>query len=299
MHIQNIRTQSLGYIYVVLAASLWAASGSVAKFLFHNGVTPFQLVQLRTTISTAVLFAWLLVRKRRLLAIERKDLACFILLGGALAVSQITYLYAISKIQVAAAILLQYQSPVLIAAYAVLFMRQRLAIVTVISVVGAIAGCYLMVGGYNMNLLHMNRAGIVSGLLSAVAFALYSVRSEYGMRTYTPWTVVFYSLLIAALIWNIFHPPLEAFTHDYSRSAWWGILFIGVFGTIFPFVLYTGGINLIRATHASITATLEPVMAGVIAYFFLGEIMELWQMAGAGLVIASILLLQIRHPFVK
>jgi len=34
-------------------------------------------------------------------------------------------------------------------------------------------------------------------------------------------------------------------------------------------------------------------MAGVIAYVFLGEMMEPWQIMGAGLVIASILLLQI------
>jgi len=34
-------------------------------------------------------------------------------------------------------------------------------------------------------------------------------------------------------------------------------------------------------------------MAGVIAYGFLGEVMEPWQIMGAGLVTTSILLLQI------
>jgi drug/metabolite transporter (DMT)-like permease len=33
-----------GYLYVVLAALMWALSGSSAKFLFNSGITPFQLV---------------------------------------------------------------------------------------------------------------------------------------------------------------------------------------------------------------------------------------------------------------
>lgn len=72
-------------------------------------------------------------------------------------------------------------------------------------------------------------------------------------------------------------------------------MFVGTFGTILSFGLYNEGIKRISSTHASITATLEPVMAGVIAYFFLGEIMEPWQIMGAGLVITSVVVLQIKQ----
>jgi drug/metabolite transporter (DMT)-like permease len=295
MHLQHTSSSIPGYIYIVLAAMLWAASGSVSKFLFNSGVTPFQLVQLRTTISAAVLFLWLLFRNREFLSIERKDLVYFSLLGIALAATQFTYLYAISKIHVAAAILLQYQAPVLIAAYAVLFARKKLTLFTIIAIIGAISGCYLMVGAYSLNILSMNKAGIISGLASAVAFAIYTVESEYGMRSYTPWAVLFYALLFAAIVWNIFYPPLGAFLQNYDDGAWWLILFVGTFGTILSFGLYNEGIKRISSTHASITATLEPVMAGVIAYFFLGEIMEPWQIMGAGLVITSVVVLQIKQ----
>jgi len=159
---------------------------------------------------------------------------------------------------------------------------------------GALIGCYLMVGAYNLDILDMNRQGIISGLFSAVTFAVYAVKSESCMRSYTPWTVVFYALLFAALIWNLLEPPLTAFTVAYSTASWWWIFFIGVFGTILPFGLYNEGINLILSTRASITATLEPVIAGAISFFFLGEVMGPLQIAGAGLVIGSIIILQIR-----
>jgi drug/metabolite transporter (DMT)-like permease len=295
MQIQEPRPSRLGYVYVVLAAGLWALSGPAAKHLFQGGMSPFELVQLRTTISSGMLFVWLVVRKRRLLCIARRDYLYFPLIGTMLAAMQFTYLYSISRIQVAVAVLLQYQAPALIAAYALLFDRRSLSVVTVVSVFGAAMGCYLMVGAYNLDLLQMNSAGIISGLASAVAFALYSVRSEYGMRSYTPWTVLFYGLLFSAVIWNVLHPPFSAFHVRYGAFAWRWILFIGLFGTVLPFGLYNEGIKRIGPTRASITATLEPVMAGVIAYGFLDEMMALWQVVGAGLVIASIVLLQMKQ----
>jgi drug/metabolite transporter (DMT)-like permease len=294
MKMPNKRTARLGYVYVVLAAVLWASSGSAAKFLFHSGVSPFQLVQLRATISGALLFLWLLAAKRSLLKIERKNLVDFFLLGSALAATQFTYLYTISRINVAPAILLQYQAPVLIAGHAMLFKHRRLSPFTLAALLGSITGCYLMVGAYRLEIFAINRHGIISGLICAFAFAIYSVKSEYSMRSYKPWTVVFYSLLAAAVIWNVLEPPLAAFTVTYSSVSWWWIFFICVFGTILPYGLYNEGINLILPTRASITATLEPVTAGVISFFFLGEVMGAVQVIGAGLVIASILILQIK-----
>jgi len=294
MQINNIHPTRLGYVYVVLAALLWASSGSAAKFLFLGGLSPFQLVQLRSTISAALLLLWLLAAKRSLLKIKRKDLVYFFLLGISLGATQFTYLYAISRINVAAAVLLQYQAPVLIAGYALLFKSRRLSPGTLAALLGAVTGCYLMVGAYSLNILNMNRYGILSGLACAFAFALYSVKSEYGMRSYTPWTVLFYALLFAAVIWNVLEPPLSAFSLKYSAVSWWWILFIAVFGTVIPYGLYNEGINLILPTRASITATLEPVIAGGISFLFLGEMMEPLQITGAGLVIASVLILQVR-----
>jgi drug/metabolite transporter (DMT)-like permease len=74
----------------------------------------------------------------------------------------------------------------------------------------------------------------------------------------------------------------------------WGlILFIGVCGTIVPFGLYFEGIKRIKPTHASITATLEPISAGVFAALFLGEVMVTLQIIGGLTVIFSIILLQL------
>ncbi len=293
---ESAKNYRWGYLYVVLSALMWGLSGSMAKFLFRSGISPYQLVQLRLSISAGGLFLWLLIRNPALLRIYRKDIFYFILFGTVgMAGVQFTYLFTISKINVAAAILLQYLAPIFIVLYSIVFMREKLEATTIIALVGATLGCYLVVGAYNVDILSMNLAGIISGILSAITFAWYSIHGEYGMRRYNPWTVLFFALLIGALVWNVLHPPLEAFMHAYSPIQWIWIIYIGVLGTLVPFGLYLEGINLIRSTRASITSTLEPITAGIISYIFLNEIMETLQITGGVIVIASIILLQLKQ----
>jgi len=283
---------STGYLCVVAAALLWALSGTVSKFLFQAGISPFQLVQLRTTIAAGILLLCLALRNPSLLRVPLKDLPGLIVLGLGLAIAQFTYLYAISKIQVAAAILLQYQAPIIIAAHALLSSREKLTPFTLVALLGSASGCYLVVGAYSLDLLAMNQAGIYSGLASAALFAWYSVSSENRMRAHSPWTVVFYALLFASVLWNILHPPLDAFLHPRSGLQWLCIFFVGTGGTILSFGLYNEGIFRIRPTRAGITATLEPMAAALLAWLFLKEFLAPLQMAGAVLVVGSIILLQ-------
>ena len=285
-----------GYLFATLAAVLWGVSGSAAKYLFIHGVTPYQLVQLRLTIAAIGLLLYLLLRRPALLRIDWRDIPYFAVFGCiGMAGVQFTYLFAISKINVAAAILLQYLAPAFIALHALLFFRDRLNPITLMALAGAFTGCYLVVGAYDLNIVALNRWGIVSGLLSAVGFAWYSIQGEYGMRRYSPWTVIFYAMFFGALTWNIFLEPLESFMHARSAALWGWILYIGVLGTLVPFGLFLESVNLIRATRASITATLEPIMAGVLSYCFLQETMAAWQLAGAGLVVLSIVALQLNQ----
>jgi drug/metabolite transporter (DMT)-like permease len=82
-------------------------------------------------------------------------------------------------------------------------------------------------------------------------------------------------------------------TRSYDATQWFWILFISIAGTAVSLGLYNKGLRMIRSTHASVTATLQPISAAVIAFLFLDEIMRPWQVVGVALVVASIILLQL------
>jgi drug/metabolite transporter (DMT)-like permease len=285
-----------GHLCVVAAAIMWASSGTAGKALFEGGMTPFELVQIRVTLSALLLAVALGASAKGLLRIRIKDLGYFLLLGGvSMAMVQGTYFYAISKIHVAAAILLQYMAPILVAFFSVCFWKERLTISKLAALLLAFSGCYLVVGGYNLQLVQMNRLGVMGGLAAAVCFAGYTLLGERGMHRYRPWTVLFYALAFSALTWHILYPPFHYMAAGFSLTQWAWILYITVVGTIFPFGLFFLGINYIRSTRASITATLEPISAGFMAFFLLGEAMELLQVVGGALVIGAIVLLQVQQ----
>ena len=287
-----------GYLYVILAATLWAVSGSSGKFLFRQGMSPMELVQLRLTMTTALLLGWLFLKDRTLLRIARRDIFYFMILGIAgMAMVQFLYFYSISKIHVAMAILLQYLAPTFIALHAVLVARERLKAKVVVALIGSTAGCYLVVGAYNFDILAISWTGIAAGVGSGVAYAWYTIHGERGMRRYDPSTVLFYAFLFAALFWNVALPPLQAFRNAHSPVEWGWISYSVVLGTVVPFGLYAHGVNLIRSTRACVTATLEPILAALVSYLFLGESLDLLQMTGGVLVIGSVIFLQVGREY--
>jgi drug/metabolite transporter (DMT)-like permease len=288
----RLSTTTRGYLYVTAAALLWATSGTAAKALFERGLSPFELVQARVTVAAVVLGAAYGLFAPRLFKIRARDLAYFLLLGGAaMAGVQFTYFFAISKIQVAAAILLEYLAPILIALYGVLFWQERMTVLKTLALALAVAGCFLVAGGYSLALLSMNRLGIAGGLAAAVCFAGYSLLGERVMHRYPPWTVLFYALLFAALTWHLLYAPFHYMTAGFAAIEWAGIVYIAFLGTIAPFGLFFLGINHIRATRASVTACLEPISAGVLAFFLLGERLEVPQVLGAALVVGAVALM--------
>ena len=73
---------------------------------------------------------------------------------------------------------------------------------------------------------------------------------------------------------------------------WLLVGFIVVVGTMITFSLLTGALRHIPATKASIIATLEPVIATVVAWLWLGETFGTAQLIGGAVVLTGIFLAQ-------
>jgi drug/metabolite transporter, DME family len=284
-----------GYLSVVCAALLWASCGTAGKALFNGGMDPLVLVQTRATFAPLILVVALLAWKPALLRIGRAEIPRFMLLGGVFtALMQLSYFMAISRIQVASAVLIQYLAPVLVAGYSMAFWKERVTLGKLTSLFLSIAGCFLVVGGYNLELISLNRAGILWAFLSALAFALTTLFSEKMMQRHHTVTSLAYGLSFAACTLNIVHTPLSIFSGTYTSGQWAALAYIVVFGTLAPFGLYLAGVNYIRSTRSIITATLEPISAAFMAFFLLGESLTPLQITGGIAVIAAVVLLQVQ-----
>jgi drug/metabolite transporter (DMT)-like permease len=296
------KTERSGYLYILIGATLWGVSSVVAKSLFVIGLPPAELVQIRLTLATLTLLLILLIFDRHRMIVSWKDLPYFFVLGFVgVAGVQFTYYYTISKIQVGPAVLIQYLSPVWIALYAFVFQKEPPTKTKITALFLALLGCYFTVGGYRLDLFKLNRIGIVSGLISSLFFSFYALYGEKGLKKYDPWTLILYGFGFGAVLYWLLISPMRMITEGYSFRIWVAFLYIAIFSTLIPFGLYLKGIERVRATRASITATWEPVVAGLTAYLVLGEVLSPLQVVGGFGVIAAIVLLQMakeRTPLV-
>lgn len=283
-----------GYLYILIGATFWGVSSVVAKSLFNTGLPPIELVFLRLTLATLSLFLFLLLFNRKKIIISIKDLPYFFILGLAGVVgTQFTYYYTISKLHVGPAILLQYLQPFWVSIYAFLFQREPITKGKIASLLLAVIGCYFVVGGYQFDLLRLNKAGIMSGVASSLFFTFYALYGEKGLKKYDAWTLILYGFGFATVFYWIIISPTKFITGGYTLNMWIAFIYIGIFATLLPFGFYFKGIERVRATRASITATWEPVVAGFAAYMVLGEVLYPLQVLGGIGVIAAVVLLQI------
>jgi drug/metabolite transporter (DMT)-like permease len=257
-------------------------------------VDPVVLAGARAFTAFAVLIVYLVLRRRDTLRISRRDLPFFVVFGVVgLAGVHFTYFKAISYTNVATAILLQYLAPVIVLIFSVIVLSQRVTWTLPTGVMLSILGCALVVGAIGGDGLAVSPEGIVWGLVSAVFFAAYSLMGRYAAPRFSPWTTLVYGLAFASIFWLLYlggpFGAADAFTTAASTAA---VLFIAVASTIIPFAAFLKALHYIDPTRATIVATLEPVIAGVVAYLVLGETFGTVQILGGFLVLGAIMLIQ-------
>jgi drug/metabolite transporter (DMT)-like permease len=282
---------------VVGAATLWGTSATLARFVFHDRmVSPFVVVELRLAFAVAVLGPWLFFRRRDALRVRREDWGYFVTLALAgVATVQGSYYYTISRLGVGLAILLQYLAPAIIVAWSVLRGRPASSR-TIASVLAAIAGTALLVGGVHATAAGARPLDWAVGFASAFFFAFYVVFSKRGLARYRPETVLFWTFTIAGLFWACVTPPWRIVAAHYDARLWGMFFALGMFSTLVPFTLFYRGLERMPAAEASVVATLEPVVALFSAWGFLGEALTPRQWMGAALVLAASVMASAQDP---
>jgi len=281
-----------GFILITAAATMWGVAGTAAKYLFNQRVSPFDLVEIRLTLSFVFLLFYLAAVNRPLLKISLADVPYFLIFGCfGVGMVQFTYLFAISQTNVATAVFLQYLYPILAALYGMVFLRERPDLYRLLALFLAVGGGFLIVRGNPGGGLTVSPAGLAGGLASAVAFAFYTIYGKKGLARFNSWTLQVYGFGVGALAWSLYIPPWQA-AAGHSTLTWLFFLYITIFATIIPFGLFFKGLNYLHPVKAGIISTLEPVVAAVVAWAILHETLFPLQTLGGAVVCAAVILVQ-------
>lgn len=287
------------------AAALFAVNGTVSKIILLSGITATRLTELRSAGGFVVLAAILLLRSPERLRISRKELPELIVYGVVgFAFVQWFYFVSIQRLPVGIGLLIEYTAPLLVALWARFGMheavRRRVWLALVLSLFG-LALVAEVWGGSDLDGI-----GVAAGFLAAASLAFYFVFGEKKVRgDRDPVSLVCYAFLFSALFWSLFLPwwtfPWDLLGSDVSllgtfaattAPLWLLVVYMVLLGTVAPFVLIIGSLQHLRATQAGMVGMLEPVLATIVAWWWLGETLGPNQLLGGAIVLTGIGLAQ-------
>ncbi|HYF65272.1 MAG TPA: DMT family transporter [Herpetosiphonaceae bacterium] len=280
----------LGYGLVLLAGTFWACLGLFFRALEAYDLPPTAIALNRTLIAGLSLLAFSLARRPDMLRVRPRDLPFFGMYGLLVSVFFFVYVEAVNQGSVALASVLLYTGPVWVVVYARLRWGEPLGGAKLAALGLAVLGSALVALGSGA--VGGGAWAIGLGLLSGLLYAAYSLLSNAGLRRgYAPGTIVLYVMLSGALCllplqdWSAVGRALT------TPGAWPALLGVAWVSSLLAPVCYAAGQARVGASTAGILATVEPVVAALLAWLALGERLAALQLAGGGLVLGAVLIL--------
>lgn len=279
---------------IALAALLWAVAAVLARELFDAGVPPIQLVEARAFVSAAGLALLPAAWRTRGRSGGRRTVLIVVALGVSIALVNAAYYAAIARLAVAVAIVLQYLGPAFVVAWIALRDRRLPSVATVAALGVAFTGVVLVSELPSGDFGSVNGLGLAAGLASALFFAAYTLQSERAAAHYGPIGALFRAFAAASVLWIVYQAPQGLPRELFEPDNFPKVVFVGLVGTLAPFLLYIWAIQRLHAERAVITATLEPFFAGLVAWVWLDQVLSAMQVVGAALILAGVVWVQIR-----
>lgn len=288
----------LGYLAISTAAVLWAVGATVASRLLDRGASTVELTAARAWLG-AVGMAVIILASRRRRRGEGLGLVAAIPFGLALAAVNFCYYFAISRLPVAIAIVVQYTAP----GFVVLWVAAAEGSKPSARVLGALA---LAFGGVALlaevptliarGELTLDGLGLLAAIGSAVAFASYMLLGESLGRRFRAEGALLRGFIVSSIFWAVAVAARGRPDTLLDTSFTAGIVFVALGATLAPFLLFLWGIGHVGAARAGIVSTLEPLVAALLAYAWLDQTLTGWQLAGGAMVLAGIGVVQSERP---
>jgi len=281
-----------GYFLIVSASIIWGTMGIFGKLAFEYGINPVTLTALRIFISSITMLISIILLKRNLLKIKKKDvpqLLVFAIL--AVALQRIAYFYTVDLTTATIAAVLFYTYPIFVTVHASLFLKEKLTFSIILAIVLTFSGVAFVVKAYEAAWLNANLLGLAFGMLTSLLFALYFLMTKKLRNSYTSWTLLLYGDGLGAIALT----PALCFSFSeivsYPQQLWLLILVIGLFPSLTAYLLFSYALKYVESSKGSILSVIEPLSAAIFSVTILGERFEPLQIVGVALVLAGIVLL--------
>lgn len=281
-------------LFLVLSAASFGLTWVAAPWATDE-IPPLVVACVRFAIAAVLLFAW--CRWRGIpVPLRRADLPVIL---GATATSVVTYnvlfLYGVGLAPAShGAVIVPGLIPIVTLVLSRVLFGERVPWSRLAGAAVALSGLALVVGPAFAGGKEV--LGDLMFAASAIAWAGYAIVARFATQRMHAAAITCLSAAFGAVAFAVLTLVVEASGFGKlgtaSVQALAGVIYLGTFGTVFSFVLFAMGVELIGSARASAYAVLIPLFGVAATVTILGEPLEPIALVGAGLVVVGLVLMQ-------
>jgi drug/metabolite transporter (DMT)-like permease len=256
------------------------------KLAYRAHVLPFTLVMLRTVFAALALWVFYLLFWRDAIRISLQNLMGCVGMGIANGLGSLLYYSGLGRIDASLAQLLYTLYPiwVFIFLFAAGHRVSRMSIVRLaLALIGVFALTYT--GTKAVDWL-----GVMLLLSSGALYAWHLVLGQWTLADMDSRSVTLYVLSTMAIVVTVARLLNGTPWAPISTDGWFAVLGLTLFPTILARLLMFAGLQSLGGAQTSLLGLAELLVALLVAFFWLGERLTLWQWLGGAFLVVSVIL---------
>lgn len=207
-------------------------------------------------------------------------------------VYQVTFLMGIFRTSASSTALIMASVPMWTALIAFFFLKERLAKIAWVGLMVTFLGTVIV--AMDKQSIDRNPATLLGNgimMFCAIAWSASTVISRPVMKYISPVELSFWGMGLALPV----HFVIAMLVGDGATEVVWrplvmlSILYSGIFSTGLALAMWSYGVKILGASHASIYGNLIPLVAMIFGWLMLGEVPTALQWIGGGMIICGLL----------
>jgi drug/metabolite transporter (DMT)-like permease len=293
---QGNRGAYIGVACAILGSIAFSGKTIIIKLAYQHGVEVWTLLALRMLFSLPFFLAMAWWAGAAMLT--RRDWLAVIALGfvGYYVGSYLDFA-GLQYISAGMGRLILYLYPTVVVIMSAVFLKQPIRKRHVLSLLLSYSGIALVFNAEIKLGAQMGPMLLGAGLVfaSAVAYAIYLIAGtryvqKLGSMRYTAYAATSASFFVIAHFMALRGPSQLVVSNDVYLL----VLIMAIFTTVTPLWLMAEGLKRIGANQVALVGCIGPLSTMVFGQIFLAERITLIQLAGAGLVLAGVLIISLK-----
>lgn len=283
------------YIFLVLAVLFWSGNFITGRYI-STSIEPMQLSFYRWFFVLVLLLPYIFINYKDLILGFKKDSLLLVVFGAFGIAGFNTFLYyGLQTTSATNALLINSSTPIFIILISSIIFRIAITKIQILGVLLSTLGVlYLILKGEINHILELNfTPGDLWILLAAFDWAIYSVLLKFKPKELSSFSFLTITSFIGVIILYIAF-ILQGYSLEFSflsnKEVLYSLIYIVIFPSILSFYFWNMATIEIGANKAGQSAHLMPIFGAILAYIFLGEVLEFYHIVGIVLIAIGIYL---------